>query len=263
MLKNISKVELTHVLAVAPQYFEYMAKAYQQRLPTALVKILGVFKVTSKASPSTQTYVLMENLFSNQPVQQVYDLKGSMRNRFEPNRNATLLDENLIKSTETGACLFTNESSKDLFTMSIHNDTLLLSQLNVMDYSLLVGVDPEAKRLVVGIIDYIREYTIDKQMEYLVKSSGMMGWGKTEPTVIQPRLYKQRFRQAMKNYFLVLPSKPTPWVMLSHGYKTIMDKQLRDFMQEATFRFFSTQHSSPRKPSKPLHLARPHDPLPP
>ena len=48
--------------------------------------------------------------------------------------------------------LFTKEEHKDLFNMSIHNDTLLLTQLNVMDYSLLVGIDEEARTLVVGII---------------------------------------------------------------------------------------------------------------
>ena len=30
-------------------------------------------------------------------LHQVYDLKGSMRNRFQSNQNATLLDENLIR----------------------------------------------------------------------------------------------------------------------------------------------------------------------
>ena len=42
------------------------------------------------------------------------------------------------------------------------------------------------------------------------------------PTVIQPRMYKQRFRHAMKNYFLILPSKETPWIVLRNGLKTVM-----------------------------------------
>ncbi len=36
---------------------------------------------------------------------------------------------------------------------------LFLSNLNVMDYSLVVGVDAERKELVVGIVDYIRTFT--------------------------------------------------------------------------------------------------------
>lgn len=36
---------------------------------------------------------------------------------------------------------------------------LFLSGLNVMDYSLVVGVDVERKELVVGVVDYIRTFT--------------------------------------------------------------------------------------------------------
>lgn len=35
---------------------------------------------------------------------------------------------------------------------SLHNDTLFLSRLDVMDYSLLVGIDEEKQELVVGIV---------------------------------------------------------------------------------------------------------------
>lgn len=37
------------------------------------------------------------------------------------------------------------------------SDTAFLSQLGVMDYSLLVGVDKATNTLVVGIIDFIRQ----------------------------------------------------------------------------------------------------------
>lgn len=36
---------------------------------------------------------------------------------------------------------------------------LFLANLNVMDYSLVVGVDSESKELVVGVVDYIRPFT--------------------------------------------------------------------------------------------------------
>ncbi len=36
---------------------------------------------------------------------------------------------------------------------------LFLSNLNVMDYSLVVGIDEEKGELVVGIVDYIRTFT--------------------------------------------------------------------------------------------------------
>lgn len=48
--------------------------------------------------------------------------------------------------------LFVREESKKLLRMSLYNDTLFLEKMNVMDYSLLVGVDPSNHELVVGIV---------------------------------------------------------------------------------------------------------------
>jgi 1-phosphatidylinositol-3-phosphate 5-kinase len=61
-------------------------------------------------------------------------------------------------------------------------------------------------RLIVGIIDYIRQYTWDKHVETWVKSSGILpGTSKQEPTVISPKQYMKRFRAAMETYFTVVP----------------------------------------------------------
>lgn len=48
--------------------------------------------------------------------------------------------------------LFLRLHAKEMLRGSLHNDTLFLSRLDVMDYSLLVGVDEENKELVVGIV---------------------------------------------------------------------------------------------------------------
>jgi 1-phosphatidylinositol-3-phosphate 5-kinase len=75
-----------------------------------------------------------------------------------------------------------------------------------MDYSLLVGIDEEQKELVVGIIDFMRQYTWDKLLETLVKASGILGGPKNiSPTIIHPSQYKNRFRKAMSRYFLTIP----------------------------------------------------------
>jgi hypothetical protein len=48
--------------------------------------------------------------------------------------------------------LFLRAHSKEILRGSLHNDTLFLSRLNVMDYSLLVGIDETSQELVVGIV---------------------------------------------------------------------------------------------------------------
>jgi hypothetical protein len=120
-----------------------------------------------------------------------------------------LQDQNLIDEYETSP-LVVSEYHKRLLTMAVWNDTLLLSGQAVMDYSLLVGIeernaDGTGGEIVVGIIDYIRRFTWDKQVESWVKS-GITGKGKN-PTVISPDQYKNRFRAAMQSYFLLIPDK--------------------------------------------------------
>lgn len=72
-----------------------------------------------------------------------------------------------------------------------------------MDYSLLVGVDAQKRELVCGIIDYVRQYTWDKQLENWVKSSLVPK--NQQPTIISPKEYKKRFRKFIDTHFLSVP----------------------------------------------------------
>lgn len=88
-----------------------------------------------------------------------------------------------------------------------------------MDYSLIVGVDKTSTELVVGIVgkpeildnhriqpdttpDFLRPYTWDKRLETWVKETAYIGGGPREPTVLNPRIYKNRFREAMSRCML-------------------------------------------------------------
>jgi len=81
-----------------------------------------------------------------------------------------------------------------------------LSIINVLDYSIVVGVDEENKELVLGLLDYMRQYDILKQMERVGKSLPMVV-GSEAPTIIQPPLYKARFTNAMDRYFMTVTNK--------------------------------------------------------
>ena len=74
--------------------------------------------------------------------------------------------------------LYLTEEAKRLLTVAVHNDTVFLTKINVMDYSLLVAVDEDSNKIIVGIIDYIRQYTYDKQAEtYYKKVRDRMAMG--------------------------------------------------------------------------------------
>lgn len=69
-----------------------------------------------------------------------------------------------------------------------------------MDYSLMIAIDEDKRELVVGIIDCIRTYTLDKKLESWIKDRGLAGGGRNRPTITSPKEYKSRFREAMARY---------------------------------------------------------------
>ncbi|XP_077997927.1 1-phosphatidylinositol 3-phosphate 5-kinase-like [Glandiceps talaboti] len=217
ILKQMSRLEVQSFSEFAPHYFQYVQISSEDKKPIALAKILGVYRVGFRNSQTNNTMkqdlLVMENLFYGRKMAQVFDLKGSVRNRHvkvsgEETEDLVLLDENLLKYIMDYP-LYIRTHSKTALTVAIYNDTLFLSGRLVMDYSLLVGIDTSKRELVVGIIDYIRTFTWDKKLEMVVKSSGILGGQGKMPTVVSPELYRTRFLEAMGKYFLMVPDRWT------------------------------------------------------
>jgi len=154
--------------------------------------------------------LVMENLFYDRHFSKIYDLKGSTRNRHVQStgrENEVLLDENLVETAHLSP-FYLREHSKRILRGALYNDSKFLADINVMDYSLVVGVDGQRNELVVGIVDYIRTYTWDKKLESWVKESAFLGGvGKGEPTIVTPKQYRQRFCSAMERYFPLIPDR--------------------------------------------------------
>lgn len=211
IVKQLSPSELDAFVLFAPSYFEYMAEAFFHDLPTVLAKIFGFYQIRIK-NPITGNVIrldliVMENLFYKRKMTRIFDLKGSMRNRHVQQtgrEDEVLLDENMVEYIYESP-LFVREHSKKFLRTSLYNDTLFLAKMNVMDYSLVIGIDEEENQLVVGIIDFIRTFTWDKKLESWVKERGLVRGGVKEPTVVSPRQYKNRFREAMERYILMVP----------------------------------------------------------
>ena len=157
--------------------------------------------------------IIMENLFYDNKPSRIFDLKGSMRNRHVEQtgkENEVLLDENMVEYIYESP-IYVREYDKKLLRASLWNDTLFLAKMNVMDYSLVVGLNNDNMVLTVGIIDFIRTFTWDKKLESWVKEKSLVGGGNKvikQPTVVTPKQYKNRFREAMERYILMVPD---PW----------------------------------------------------
>ncbi|KAF8140661.1 hypothetical protein EV363DRAFT_1427042 [Boletus edulis] len=217
--KELSRAELQTMETFAPAYFDYMALAVSGNRPTLLAKVFGCYKLTFKkvkdkgtarAKVTHMNLLVMENLFYNRRFAKIYDLKGSTRNRHVQStgrENEVLLDENLVETAHLTP-FYLKEHSKRILRGALYNDSKFLSDINVMDYSLVVGVDNKTHELVVGMVDYIRTYTWDKKLESWVKESAFLGGGgKGEPTIVGPKQYRQRFISAMERYFPLVPDR--------------------------------------------------------
>lgn len=217
VIKELSHPELDAFIKFAPSYFEYMAQAIFHDLPTALAKIFGFYQIQVKNPNSSKSYkldvIIMENLFYDNKPSRIFDLKGSMRNRHVEQtgkENEVLLDENMVEYIYESP-IHVREYDKKLLRASLWNDTLFLAKMNVMDYSLVVGINNDNLVLTAGIIDFIRTFTWDKKLESWVKEKGLAAGGNKvikQPTVVTPRQYKNRFREAMERYILMVPD---PW----------------------------------------------------
>lgn len=238
ILKSVSQVELDLFIDTANQYFEYTAKHIFHLMPSILCKILGVYRIINLKTREKINLFVMCNLFYGKDILKitydnkaeftinmnlkVYDLKGSKVKRYIKNseiRNQTqrkvLLDTN-FKEDFFGEPLSLQLSNFKLIYSAIVNDTLFLKNIDVVDYSLLLIIQDNndllstndenldessylpISNIRVEIIDYIRKYTWDKQLENIGKTiiNGMK-----EPTIINPHDYRERFLESMKNYF--------------------------------------------------------------
>ncbi|XP_028551858.1 1-phosphatidylinositol-3-phosphate 5-kinase FAB1A isoform X2 [Dendrobium catenatum] len=208
IIKQLKKTELDSFLKFGPQYFKHVSFSLDSGSQTCLAKILGIYQVRQvrKGKEVKTDLMVMENLLFRRNIPRKYDLKGAVFSRYvsvatDPDK--VLLDENFIEDMRMSP-IYVSRRTKHLFQRAIWNDTSFLTSINVMDYSLLVGVDRERHELIFGIIDYMRQYTWDKQLETWVKSSLVVPKNAL-PTVVSPKEYKRRFRKFMSKYFLTVP----------------------------------------------------------
>ncbi|XP_009764024.1 putative 1-phosphatidylinositol-3-phosphate 5-kinase FAB1D isoform X1 [Nicotiana sylvestris] len=210
IIKEILRAEFDSFLKFGHSYFEYMEQCYEKGNQTCLAKVLGIYQVivrpTKSGKETRHDLMVMENLSFGRNITRQYDLKGALHARFNSAGDTAgdvLLDQNFVNDMNISP-LYVGTRSKRNLQRAVWNDCGFLNSVNVMDYSLLVGVDTERRELVCGIIDYLRQYTWDKQLENWVKSSLVVPKNQL-PTVISPREYKKRFRKFIDTHFLSVP----------------------------------------------------------
>ncbi|KAI8977767.1 hypothetical protein BD414DRAFT_517021 [Trametes punicea] len=201
--------DLQVLIELGPSYFRHMEATASR--PTVLAKLLGFYTVEIRNLESGTTQakadlLVMENLFYNTKVSKTFDLKGIQGRKVKASSGAgsrTLFDGEWIEGQQKALTLV-RPHSKVVLQEAIKADCDFLARSNIMDYSLLLGIDDENKQMVCGLVDTIGSYTFAKTLEYKAKQG--LNAGK-EVTVVPPHEYQERFVSAMDEYFLACPDK--------------------------------------------------------
>jgi hypothetical protein len=206
-LKSVDEKEIAMFIDLAPNYFRHLFKSFYHSMPSRLAKVYGAYRVSVKnyltGNKRVEWLLLFENLSIVMPrLHQVFDLKGTLNARrfVKPGESKTKMDRNFLDDMK-GLPLFLTARAKRELDAALWNDTRFLSKQNVVDYSLLIMMSDEERKLALGVIDYMQQYTFEKAVESKYKK---MTASET-PTITNPEEYKNRFRtQVMQEYFLAI-----------------------------------------------------------
>ncbi|KAL0097370.1 hypothetical protein J3Q64DRAFT_1713075 [Phycomyces blakesleeanus] len=155
IIKTIHHTEHKFMRDILKQYYEHVV----DNPDTLLCRYYGLHRVKLPHGRKIH-FVVMANVFPpNKDVHETYDLKGSTIGRFLPeeeiekNPHAVMKDLNWEKR---GRKLQLGPKKRKIFISQLVRDVKLLIQLNIMDYSLLIGIHD----LVRGNQDGIRNSTL-------------------------------------------------------------------------------------------------------
>jgi len=202
--------DLQALLELAPAYFGYMNQ--MKGKPCALAKLLGFYTMEIKNLDSGNTgtkadVLVMENLFYSHKTDATYDLKGikGRKVKGDAGSSKTFLDQEWIER-QRHSPVYIYPQSKHVLQEAVTSDAEFLAENNIMDYSLLVGIDSERKELICGLVDTFGTYTFAKTIESKAKQ-GLKTDKEKEVTIIPPSEYQARFLKAIDKYFLPVPDK--------------------------------------------------------
>lgn len=143
MIKTQTKEEAKLLRRIMPQYVSHLHKN-----PNSLLcRFYGMHRVKMKFLGEEIHFVIMGSVFdTNKTIHTIYDLKGSTLGRITKQEDcdagAVQKDLNLANSKRK---LLLGPAHVKLLADTLKSDIGLLTELNVMDYSLLIGVHDLSK----------------------------------------------------------------------------------------------------------------------
>jgi Phosphatidylinositol-4-phosphate 5-Kinase len=188
---------------------------------------LGPSTANMNASPNPSINTVLSTLTSSST--------GGQATHADSSSSMVLLDGDLLTTTR-GLPLPLTEEAKRLLDETLRRDCEMLTHCQIVDYSLLLGIDVETGEIVAGIIDYMHRFDLAKRIEHRVKAMSALATN-IEPTVIQPEKYQERLIRAISDRYTVgIPDKfsilelQAPWLFskptISEIQETIDEKNV-------------------------------------
>ncbi|ANB11231.1 1-phosphatidylinositol-4-phosphate 5-kinase [Sugiyamaella lignohabitans] len=189
---------------------EFLADYYNHvkaQSSTQLPFYLGNY--TLVAGGKKTHFVIMKNLLQKE-TQLIYDLKGSTHDRRagprKDNRGRVVFKD--LDWTDKHEAIFMSQEDRDKLMVQVSKDVDFLKQHNIMDYSLLVGLQSDTRTCqqqpVIGMIDTLCPFSWRKRAETISKS---LIFGSSAIDVVHPSKYGARFLNFVQSAVVPRPGR--------------------------------------------------------
>ncbi|CAG9327682.1 unnamed protein product [Blepharisma stoltei] len=211
LVKTITKAEQKVLLEVLlPEYHAHI----KQNPDSLIARLFGLFAISFNNTKCN--LIIMQNILPSYNMQAVFDLKGSKVARQTISHVSVksiddILNDRIYKDLDflhLKKSIFLSYEDGLALKKRIHSDVQLFTRLNIMDYSLLLGIsyqevavknsfraigNDKGKGYVIGIIDFLQTYGRLKRLETLSKSFVMPGVSKLDISAVGSEDYGERF----------------------------------------------------------------------
>ncbi|KAJ1906590.1 Phosphatidylinositol-4-phosphate 5-kinase [Coemansia sp. IMI 209127] len=138
IIKTVHHTEHKFMREILPQYYEFV----RDHPDTLLSRIYGLHRIKLPHGRKVHFIVMSNILPPNKDIHAQFDLKGSMLGRelsaeMAAKPRACMKDKNWVSMRQR---LLLGPSKRRAFVQQLIEDVTLLIRLNIMDYSLLIGI---------------------------------------------------------------------------------------------------------------------------
>ena len=135
MIKTQTKEECKFLLRILPRYYRHV----KNHPHTLVTRFLGMHRVEMGHIRRKVRFIIMGSVFATEEtLHTTFDLKGSTAGRFAKKGEKVFKDEDILGSKALKLRL--GPERKAVFMDQVRKDVEFLAALEVMDYSLLLGV---------------------------------------------------------------------------------------------------------------------------